>query len=131
MDGLRAFSYNPINVLFGGAGVNGIIAIYTKKDIKESRDQRKSFQSIRIQGYSRPRFFSAPNYEDSYADHTQTDYRSTLYWNPMIKTNPTTGTALIEFFAADLQTRYRVLVEGVTQHNVPVRGEYYLTVENP
>lgn len=123
--------FTGINVLFGGAGVNGIIAIYTKKDIKESRDQRKSFQSIRIQGYSRPRFFSAPNYEDSYADHTQTDYRSTLYWNPMIKTNPTTGTALIEFFAADLQTRYRVLVEGVTEHNVPVRGEYYLTVENP
>lgn len=123
--------FTGINVLFGGAGVNGIISIYTKKDIKESRDQKKAFQSIRIQGYSRPRFFSAPNYEDKYADHTSTDYRSTLYWSPMVKTNPTTGAASIEFFAADLQTRYRVVVEGVTQQNAPVRGEYYLTVENP
>jgi hypothetical protein len=123
--------FTGINVLFGGAGVNGIISIYTKKAIKESKDQKRAFQSIRLQGYSRPRFFSAPNYEDTYADHSQTDYRSTLYWSPMVKTNPTTGVASIEFFAADLQTRYRVLVEGVTQHNVPVRGEYYLTVEEP
>ena len=123
--------FTGINVLFGGAGVNGIISIYTKKAIKESKDQKRAFQSIRLQGYSRPRFFSAPNYEDTYADHSQTDYRSTLYWSPMVKTSPTTGVASIEFFAADLQTRYRVLVEGVTQHNVPVRGEYYLTVEEP
>jgi CarboxypepD_reg-like domain len=123
--------FTGINVLFGGAGVNGIISIYTKKDINEGREQKKAFQSVKIQGYSRSRFFSAPNYEDTYADHTPTDYRSTLYWNPRIKTNPTTGSASLEFFAADLQTRYRVVVEGVTQHNTPVRAEYYLTVENP
>lgn len=123
--------FTGINVLFGGAGVNGIISIYTKKDIKERREQKKGFQSIKIQGYSRSRFFSAPNYEDKYADHTATDYRSTLYWNSMVKTNSKTGNASIEFFAADLQTRYKVVVEGVTQQNIPIRGEYYLTVENP
>jgi len=123
--------FTGINVLFGGAGVNGIIAIYTKKDITESKNQKKDFQSIAILGYSRPRFFSAPNYEDKYADHTGTDYRSTLYWSPMVKTSPKTGAASIEFFAADLQTQYRVVVEGVTKQNVPIRGEYYLTVGNP
>lgn len=123
--------FTGINVLFGGAGVNGIISIYTKKDIKENRNQKKTFQSIGIQGYSRPRFFSAPNYEDTYSDNTRTDYRSTLYWNPIVKTSPTTGLASIEFFAADLQTRYRVIVEGVTQQNVPVRGEYYIKIETP
>ena len=123
--------FTGINVLFGGAGVNGIISIYTKKDVKESRDQKKGFQSISLQGYSRSRFFSAPNYEDKYADHTSSDYRSTLHWSPLVKTNPKTGNASIEFFAADLQTQYKVVVEGVTQQNTPIRGEYIFSVENP
>jgi len=123
--------FTGINVLFGGAGVNGIISIYTKKDVKESRDQKKGFQSISLQGYSRSRFFSAPNYEDKYADHTSSDYRSTLHWSPLVKTNPKTGNASIEFFAADLQTQYKVVVEGVTQQNTPIRGEYFFSVENP
>ena len=121
--------FTGINVLYGGAGVNGIIAIYTKSDIKDKETGKKSFQSSKIKGYSRSRFFSAPNYEDTYVDHSGTDYRSTLYWNPNVKTSSSTGTATVTFFAADLLTRYRVVVEGVTQDNKPIRSEYYITVE--
>jgi len=51
-----------------------------------------------------------------------------LYWNPLVVLDQD-NRATITFFAADLATRYRIVVEGFTTEGVPVRGEKIITVK--
>lgn len=44
-------------------------------------------------------------------------------------TDHETGTANVTFYAADLQTKYRVVVEGVTSKGEPIHAEAYVTIE--
>jgi hypothetical protein len=119
-----------LNVLLGSAGASGVISVITK-DGSEQEDTKtdQNFQTQKIPGYARPRKFLFPDYSDPTIDKTQADYRSTLYWNPAILTNAKTGTASISFFSSDLAGRYRVVVEGITQHGEPLRGVYFIDVE--
>ena len=119
---------SSINVLYGSQGVNGVISVYTKEGVNSAQGnskRSKPLQVIVIEGYARPRSYITPNYE--LQSQTEiADYRSTLYWNPTVQTPYETGQATISFFSSDLETSYRVVVEGVTEFNVPVRGEYII-----
>jgi hypothetical protein len=119
-----------INVLYGSQGANGVISIYTKEgvtNIPGNSKRSKPLQVISIQGYSSPKEYFFPNY-DTDTQYEGADYRSTLYWNPDVRTEYETGEVTISFFAADLETQYRVVVEGVTEFNEPIRQEYIVTV---
>lgn len=124
---------SSVNVLYGTQGANGVISIYTIEGVTEvpgNSKRSKSLQLISIQGYSKPSQFFGPNYELSNTID-RADYRSTLYWNPELTTPYETGETSVTFFAADLETTYRVVVEGVTEFNDPIRNEYLITVQNP
>jgi len=122
---------SSINVLYGSQGVNGVISIYTKEGVTDLTDSRKSkpLQVITIQGYSRPNEFLSPDYESAINDE-HSDYRSTLYWNPEVNTEYESGKTSVTFFAADLETTYRIVVEGVTEFNDPIRNKYFITIKN-
>ncbi len=118
------------NPLYGSQGAFGILSFYTKKGIADDgAKDPKNFYALKIQGYSTSNKFRSPDYENSGAKDTKIDYRSTLYWNPNVKTDPRTGTATFSFFASDLSGRYHVVVEGVTEKGEPVRKEYYIDVD--
>ncbi len=116
-----------VNVLYGSVGGNGILAIYLKGEIDEVRS-RKSLPTMKVLGYSHPHKFNAPDYSDPKIDIIKADYRSTLYWTPMVATDAKTGTATVSFHAADLPGRYRVVAEGVTQNGEPIRCVYFVEV---
>lgn len=118
-----------VNVLYGGYGGNGIVAIYTK-DGSEIIGPTKNLSVIKVPGYARSRKFRFPDYEDPATDASQADYRSLLYWNPDLRTNDKTGSVSVSFYAADLPGRYRVVVEGVTQNGDPVRCVSFIEVDN-
>ncbi len=120
------------DVLYGSQGRNGVIAVYTKLGTTgfEDPEKEKNFQVLSIPGYSRPRSFKSPDYDDSQTDQSRPDYRATIYWNPWIITDSKTGEVKVTFFSADLEGRYRVVAEGVTRTGEPVRQVYYLTVDN-
>jgi len=69
-----------------------------------------------ITGYYEARNFynPLPNAKPSLAD-----YRTTIYWNPNIKTDAT-GKATVSFYNAVPQTNVRVIVEGLTNGGAPV-----------
>ena len=116
-----------INTLYGSQGAFGVISIYLKKG--PDYDTTRTYQTleyVKVAGYSSARKFEAPNYGDAKTDKGIPDFRSTLYWNPNLNIE---GKASISFFAADLITTYRVVVEGVTKDNKPIRGEYYIEVK--
>lgn len=119
-----------INVLFGAQGGGGILAIYTKIGPTDNISIEPNFQLHKIQGYSKANNFRFPDYNNTKTDITETDYRSTIYWNPEVVTEAKTGATTLSFFAADLPGRYRIVAEGVTQNGQPVRCAYFLDVSS-
>jgi hypothetical protein len=119
-----------VNVLYGSVGGSGIVAVYTKQGVSEEQiSKAKNFQQIKVPGYSPARRFRYPDYDDPETDKAQPDFRSTIYWDPNVITDPETGLATVSFFTADLVGGYRILAEGITQNGEPVRGESFIEVE--
>jgi hypothetical protein len=120
------------NALYGDAGRNGVIAVFTKlgsgKFGTPIQDTEKTKNIFQIQGFDRTRSFRFPNYENIDTDKNLPDYRSTIYWNPELKTNSKTGTCTISFFAADLPTKYSVVIEGISETGEPIRTNVLITV---
>ncbi len=120
-----------VNVLYGSQGGDGVVSIYTRKDVQEEIiKDTKGAATTKVLGYSKPREFNSPNYNGLEFDKTKADYRSTIYWNPDVKTDSKTGSATISFFAADLPCKYQIVAEGVTQKGEPIRCVYFVEVSD-
>jgi hypothetical protein len=116
-----------LNVLYGSQGANGVISVYTKTGTSVDNTD-PNFQTIKLPGYSKTRKFQAPDYARPKED-TQADYRSTLYWNPDVTVDPTTGLGVGTFYASDLAGQYRIVVEGVAGNGQPLRAELLITID--
>lgn len=60
-----------------------------------------------------------------YSASTQTapDYLSTIYWNPLL---PADGR--FSFTTSDITGKFRIMVQGITENNEPLYGEYIFEV---
>ncbi|WP_462267155.1 carboxypeptidase regulatory-like domain-containing protein [Mucilaginibacter sp.] len=121
---------------------NGVLAINTKAaalksmpKTKISIDQLKDMMgrndevTIRPQGYSLARQFYVPRYEPGKLNGIGVDLRSTVYWNPQVKTDKATGAASVEFFNSDGRGSYRAIVEGIDAEGHLGRTVYKYKVE--
>lgn len=115
---------------YGARGANGIIAITTRKNTGnyERFGERGRFEEIKVAGFSPVKKFRAPNYAVAHQSHSLSDYRATLYWNPTVETG-TENIAEVSFYAADLSTQYRFVVEGITSDGQVVHGEKLIYVK--
>ena len=98
------------NTMIYGAG--GVIVLTFKKGGGE-RPPSTYLDHINVKGYSDAREFYSPNYEDPAVNQKLPDLRSTVYWNPLLVTNPE-GKASFSFFTSDEPGTYRVIFEGLT-----------------
>jgi hypothetical protein len=99
--------------LFGTRGAGGVISVFTKKGgegFVSTYTQGTITQ--RIVGFATYQEFYSPRYIPGNIHSEQPDRRITLYWNPDIRTDE--GHAEISFFTSDEVSRYRVVVEGIT-----------------
>lgn len=80
------------------------------------------------QGYTIAREFYSPKYTTSAAIQG-TDLRTTIHWDPKIKTDKATGKSFIEFYNADGRGTYRVIAEGIDTEGRIGRYVYKYTVE--
>lgn len=119
-----------LNVQYGDQGRNGIIAIYLKEGFGRFTDPLDITPSFEIRGFNRPMTFVSPDYSRPEQDHTSSDFRSTLYWNPRMQPDRTTGRYSCSFFTSDLSGQYRVVVQGVTKEGKAVYGEHIIEVDN-
>ncbi len=106
----------------GGAGAGGAIAVYTKKG-RAVDPEFKGLDFAKIPGYSPVRQFYSPDYSIYNEEHTQPDYRSTLYWNPFIVTNKKNKRVIINFYNNDITKRIRVVIEGIAEDGRITRTE--------
>lgn len=127
-----------IEVLKGGAstaiygirGAGGVIAVYSKRGDGYGTPQKPSnIISFMMAGYDKAREFYQPRYDTlSKEAQLKPDLRTTIYWNPSIKTQKNTS-AEVSFFCADSPTTYKIILEGITQKRQWVRKEMEIQVE--
>lgn len=105
---------SPTNLaIFGVKGANGVIAIYTRhgKELKGEKDVRGIIEK-KVVGYAGYKTFYSPKYTPENDDSEKPDFRTTLYWNPEVKT--IMGSAELSFFSSDYTGTYHIFVEGIT-----------------
>lgn len=109
-----------VNVLYGALGGDGVLAIYTKKyEDGSSAMKPKAMTQVKIEGYSSPSKFN-------YSRDVASESRSTIYWNPEIKTDKFGHASILLF--PQLPGRYRVAVEGVNKKGQPFQVATYIVV---
>jgi hypothetical protein len=109
--------------LLGMRGANGVINIITK--IRMNRDpEEQSPNSVNtiLNGFDVPRIFYSPKYDNKTEQTFIPDYRSTVFWEPVIKVEKNKFVT-VEYFNADKSTTIDVIVEGVTEEGIPITGK--------
>ncbi len=115
-DMIKQVSFLPPNatLTFSMEG-NAAIAIDLKEGVEIGDEKPYGMKYIMPLGYQQPAEFYSPKYAKDFGNNSDGgDLRSTVYWDPDVKIDAD-GNAMVEFYANDNRnTRYDVLVEGVT-----------------
>lgn len=105
----------PSAAIYGSQGAGGVIIVMTKRgnsaDHDYSKDPAAGLLLAKVPGYAPVREFYAPRY-DQPQPVNRPDYRATLHWAPLIRTDAS-GKARVTFFASDAKTTVHVVAEGV------------------
>ena len=102
--------------IYGSRAAGGVIAFLTKRGNKNydySKQEALGIVTQKRLGFTTPREFYAPKYDQNLPQHVNPDFRSTLHWEPMIKTDAN-GKASITFWNTDASTQIRANIEGAS-----------------
>ncbi|MBL7796894.1 MAG: carboxypeptidase regulatory-like domain-containing protein [Saprospiraceae bacterium] len=114
----------------------GLPVGYAGKADRDDRIEKKKMAEaphrahVPAERFSRAREFYVPQYDAEETPETRTDFRSTIYWNPALRTDKK-GRAQVEFFASDAVTNFRVTLEGVADAGVAGRADHKFFVQKP
>ena len=115
---------------------DGVVSIITKKE--KPKGPRMSLAQIEAMlpktnvidlfplGYIKERKFYTPKYETDQQKATN-DYRTTVYWNPAVVLDDS-GKTTLDFYNADGNGKYKVVVEGMDSSGRIGRTVYYYNV---
>ncbi len=118
--------------IFGPGGSKSVIAVYTinageiLKNTKEK--ERMCILNFVHPGYSKARKFYEPVYTSENRNPEKPDYRSTIYWNPSVKFDGQ-DKIRVSFYSADLNAKYKIILEGITTDGVAIHSEKILKVK--
>ncbi len=115
---------------------DGVVSIITKKEKKQPRMTREQIEAMLPKsnvidfyplGYVKERKFYEPKYASPESKNTN-DYRTTIYWNPDVRVD-TKSEVNLEFYNADGNGKYKVVVEGNDGQGNVGRQVYYYNVK--
>jgi hypothetical protein len=95
------------------AGADGALAIYTKRDVSNSKFLNNEQNGNLVEGFSVVKDFFSPEYETGKDNDIKLDKRSTLYWNPYVTTSATNKNINFSFYNSDVAQKIRIIIEGV------------------
>ncbi|MEO1033500.1 MAG: TonB-dependent receptor plug domain-containing protein [Bacteroidota bacterium] len=112
--------------IYGSRGANGVILISTKHGANYygsgavKRLNNKKYNNYAVKQFynydpiytDTPRHFYMPKYDGNQLPEERTDFRQTIYWNPVVQTN-SDGVAELEFFNSDAVTSFHITAEGI------------------
>lgn len=117
--------------IYGARSANGAILITTRKGGEEEQRQRPDLSKmlpLRLRGYASATGFDSPDYSIPSTADDRLDARTTVYWNPSVTTDDRDNIT-ISFYAADIPTQYRIVVEGLSRDRKPYRAEKVITID--
>ena len=121
--------------IYGSRAGGGVISILTKRGSPNYdlvKEAAPGTLLTKLPGYAPVREFYSPRYDAKSGaagpPNNQPDYRTTLFWTPMIQTNAD-GKATVSFFTSDAKTTVRFRAEGLTTNGMPGVGEGTIRVE--
>ena len=123
--------------VYGSRAAYGAIVIETKKIRvpvwKINFPEKYYYASKAVQTGDGPAFtiarrFYAPKYLST-EPQERTDFRETIYWNPVVQTDKT-GTAQVEFYNSDATTTFRAIAEGIGYNGKVGRAEHTYVTQN-
>ncbi|MFD0763308.1 TonB-dependent receptor [Mucilaginibacter lutimaris] len=120
VEGIELFTSGASTVIYGDAGVWGVIQITLKKGGEMYHVPIFYLDKILVRGYSPQREFYSPAYDQPNEKHAEADFRSTIYWQPNVVTD-SDGKASISYFTADEPGTYHVVAEGLNLEGKLVR----------
>lgn len=141
VESVEVFMNDGVSGINKMSNTNGVLVINMKKTakVKMSRDEIQaklaelmppnSGVKIKPKGFSMARSFYSPRYDVSTTASFGGDLRSTIYWNPRVTTDKTTGTASIDFYNADERGSFRAIVEGIDADGNIGRAVYKYKVQ--
>jgi hypothetical protein len=110
-------------------GANGVLVITTKDGSKANKDIASiGVLPVAAIGFYKARTFYSPKYDTVSGNPTKPEVRSTIYWNPEIKTDKD-GNATFEFYNANAAGTYKVIIEGIDNNGTLGRVVYRYKVE--
>jgi len=105
----------------------GYVLILTKLGTTR-RQYNPNIANIIPKGFNRVREFYSPRYDHPGNAAKLPDLRTTVYWNPYLKTDAN-GKTTFNFFNADGPGTYRVVVEGINAAGELGRQVFHYTVD--
>jgi hypothetical protein len=115
--------FNTETTGFGMKGVGGVIMIYTKRGENKQEYPPFHIKNFSPLGYQTPIEFYSPKYDTPEKRNAPTsDLRTTIHWQPVVQTD-SEGVASFEFYTADEQTTYTVIIEGLANDGSIIRKE--------
>jgi len=122
--------------IYGSRGGNGVIIVSTKQSNYWNTYKAKKINNRKYKNYTvEPFYYSAnshqyynskkfyiPIYESKELPEERTDFRQTIYWNPIIETD-SNGEASFEFYNSDAVTSFKITAEGVGYNGLVGRQE--------
>jgi TonB-dependent SusC/RagA subfamily outer membrane receptor len=112
VESVEVFKDPSRTAIFGSQGGNGVIAVYTKTGANITYNSVGGTLVTKYSGYSTPRVFYSPKYEEGGSSTSLTDRRSTLYWNPLLTTD-SKGKAEVTYYNSAAATKHLLIVEGI------------------
>jgi hypothetical protein len=103
-----------------GGGAGGAIVVYTKKGGGDN-SRVKGLDFTSIYGYTAVKQFYMPDYEKT--NTNEPDYRTTLYWNPIVILDKKNRRIKIPFYNTDNCKKIRVVIEGRNKLGLLTREE--------
>ncbi|GAA4313613.1 TonB-dependent receptor plug domain-containing protein [Mucilaginibacter gynuensis] len=104
------------------------LIIITKRGNHSRGRYNPDIANIAPRGFNEAKEFYSPKYDHPKTASELPDLRSTVYWNPNLKTSAT-GTVKFDFFTADDKGKYKVIVEGINGLGDIGRQVYHFNVE--
>ena len=117
--------------IYGLRGVNGVIAIHTRRGEMTTPLPTFNIKELMPLGYQSPVEFYSPKYDTQESiDDSKPDLRTTIYWKPNVITDDE-GNATLVFYTADDPSTYSVIIEGVSDNGklIHYRGNASIVVK--
>ncbi len=135
----KIFSYDPLKIkrldvvprryLYGSRVFSGIANFESSNKEFDGYTLDPALLEVDYEGLQLQREFYSPVHSGSNASSKRIpDFRTTLYWQPVFKTEKS-GTTKFEFYTSDIKGRYIVEINGIGSNGKPVHAVTEFNVE--